>query len=76
MLTIYCISCKTKVFKYLKKGKGSVLKCYKSRINKDYSITEMGYVYCKNGHLIGIDMVNYIKMKQNAFNYSGTILKK
>jgi len=75
MITILCNQCRKKVFKYRKIGEGRVLKCYKSRISKDYSQIKEGNVYCKNGHFIGHDEGRYIKMKQAAFSYSGVVEK-
>ncbi len=36
-VTIICGKCKTKLFKYAKGGKGSLVKCFKERILKDYT---------------------------------------
>lgn len=36
---IYCIKCKTKLFKYRKGGKGALVKCFKERIVEDYTLT-------------------------------------
>ena len=72
MLTIKCAACKTKIFKYEKAGKGRVLKCYKSRIHKDYTNKTLNKILCANcGNIIGFDQGNYIKMKQNKFTSSG-----
>lgn len=38
MLTIKCAYCKTKLYKYLKIGKGKVLRCHKDRIKKIYNM--------------------------------------
>ncbi|MEP1444518.1 MAG: hypothetical protein ABJK37_00205 [Paraglaciecola sp.] len=35
---VYCSRCKTQLFKYRKGGKGSLLKCFKQRITKDYTL--------------------------------------
>lgn len=35
---IYCSRCKTQLFKYRKGGKGSLIKCFKQRITKDYTL--------------------------------------
>lgn len=35
---IYCAKCKTPLFKYHKGGKGSLVKCFKARISKDYTV--------------------------------------
>ncbi|TDR16364.1 hypothetical protein [Marinicella litoralis] len=34
---VYCSQCKAQLFKYRKGGKGSLLKCFKQRISKDYT---------------------------------------
>ncbi len=72
MLTIRCAKCKKPVFKYIKVGKGKVLRCYKSRIIKDYTQRDGSKVLCQCGNLIGIDEGRWIKMKQGAFTCSGT----
>lgn len=76
MITIRCAKCNRKVFKYLKIGKGRILRCYKSRVIKDYSIREKNEVKCHCGNLIGINEGEWIKMKQSSFIYSGTKTKK
>jgi hypothetical protein len=35
---IYCNQCKTQLFKYRKGGKGSLVKCFKQRITKDFTV--------------------------------------
>ena len=72
MLTIKCSRCKRKVFRYLKIGKGQVLRCYKSRIVRDFSMHEASKVRCRCGNLIGIDEGTRIKMRRNAFFHTGT----
>jgi hypothetical protein len=72
MLTIKCAKCKKPVFKYIKVGKGRVLRCYKSRIVKDYTRRDGNKDLCQCGNLIGIDEGRWIKMKQGAFICSGT----
>ena len=69
MLTIRCAKCKSKIFRYLKIGKGRVLHCWKGRIIEDYSIHKGMEIKCQCGNLIGIDEEKWIKMKQNAFIY-------
>jgi hypothetical protein len=72
MLTIRCGCCKSKVFKYLKIGKGRVLTCWKDKIKKDYSIREGDTVRCQCGNVIGSDIGTGVKMKQHAFTTTGT----
>lgn len=76
MITIKCARCRSKLFKYQKVGKGKVIHCWDMRILKDYSIRKGYNVYCECGNLIGVRVPKGIRMKQNAFGYSGTITKK
>ena len=75
MITIKCAKCKSKVFRYLKIGKGRVLHCWKGRIVKDYSIREGSEVKCQCGNLIGIDEGKWVDMKRRSFIYSGAVEK-
>ncbi len=34
---VFCSQCKTQLFKYRKGGKGSLVKCFKERISKDFT---------------------------------------
>jgi hypothetical protein len=72
MLTIKCSRCKAKIFRYLKVGKGQVLRCYKNRILKDYSEHDGTKVLCRCGNFIGTEARNYIKMRRSAFFHTGT----
>jgi hypothetical protein len=72
MLTIKCVKCKRKIFRYLKLGKGRVLHCWKSRIDKDYSIREGNKVLCECGNLIGVEQSKWIKLRQASFFNTGT----
>ncbi|MDE3270610.1 hypothetical protein [Pseudoalteromonas sp. G4] len=36
VVDIICTSCKTRLYKYHKNGKGSLVKCFKERIAKDF----------------------------------------
>jgi hypothetical protein len=76
MIVIKCTKCKRKILKYRKIGKGRVLRCYKDRIAKCYSNQDEKDLYCPCGQIIGIDQVKFYKMKQNAFDYAGSISKK
>jgi len=69
ILTIRCTKCKSKIFRYLKIGKGRVLHCWKGRIIEDYSIHEGMEIKCQCGNIIGIDEEKWIKMKQHTFSY-------
>jgi len=75
MLTIKCAGCKRKIFKYKKIGKGRVLRCYKIRIAADYTVSSGDEVKCKCGNIIGKE-AGFIRIRQSAFTYSGTITKK
>jgi len=73
MLTIKCASCKTKLWKYDKVGKGEVLRCHKSRITRHYNyLLENNKIKCECGNIIGIDKGSFVKMIAKAFTYSGT----
>ena len=37
---IYCAGCKTQLYKYRKGGKGALVKCFKERIVKDFTLHE------------------------------------
>ena len=76
MITIKCAACKRKILKYKKMGKGKVLKCYKDRIAKYYVPVSDTSLICPCGQVIGTDIGLWIKMKQGAFEYSGTITRK
>ena len=76
MIIIKCAHCKRKILKYKKIGKGRVLRCYKSRILKYYPIQDKENLQCLCGQVIGVDEGKWIKMKQSAFEYSGSINKK
>ena len=72
VLKIRCAQCNGKLFRYIKIGKGKILRCYKDRIMEDMCIYEGDKVGCSCGNQIGADMGKWIKMKQNSFYYSGT----
>ncbi|NQZ07375.1 MAG: hypothetical protein HRT35_09470 [Algicola sp.] len=44
---VYCAKCKAPLFKYRKGGKGSLVKCFKERISKDYTVEPC---ICPNCH--------------------------
>lgn len=72
MLTIKCAACKRKLWKYEKYGKGEVLRCYKSRIVREYKYQRFDdKILCTCGVEIGIDKGSYIKMIKKGFVYSG-----
>ncbi len=76
MITIKCSKCKKKLFKYHKVGKGKVIHCWDARIIKDYTLVKDTTVFCVCGKIIGNKVPKGIRMKQNAFTYSGTISNK
>lgn len=76
MITVKCSKCGSRVFRYVKVGKGRLLHCWKGRIIKDFSIRDGDEVQCQCGNLIGIDEGKWIKMKQHSFTCSGTRTRK
>ncbi len=73
MLTIKCSGCKRKLWKYHKIGKGEVLRCYKSRMIKEYEYERAEHkIKCLCGKDIGIDKGRHIKMVRKSFTYTGT----
>ena len=72
MLTIKCAKCNKKIMKYEKVGQGRVLRCYVSEIKNFYIEPVNDELKCNCGNIIGIHEGRWIKMKQNAFTYSGT----
>ncbi|KYK36253.1 MAG: hypothetical protein AYK19_09220 [Theionarchaea archaeon DG-70-1] len=75
MIRIRCAHCNRIIFRYVKIGKGRLWHCWKKRIVKDYSIHDKKEVKCECGNIIGVDEGKWIKMKQNAFTYTGARLK-
>ena len=72
MLIIKCAACKRKLWKYEKYGKGEVLRCYKSRIEREFDyFCEGDKIFCECGKEIGIDKGTHIKMIRKGFIYSG-----
>lgn len=77
MLTIRCATCRTKLWKYNKLGKGEVLRCHKARIARMLEARERdGAIYCPCGQRIGLDKGSYWKMLKNAFSSSGLKVSK
>jgi DNA-directed RNA polymerase subunit RPC12/RpoP len=76
MIIIKCTRCKRKILKYKKISRGRVIRCYKDRIMKIYPIQDQQNLQCLCGEYIGVDEGKWFKMKQNTFEYSGTINKK
>lgn len=61
-MTIRCKKCNQKVFRYLKEGKGSLLRAYKSKIQVVYFEVLDNQMVCKCGHRLAIDQGTYFKM--------------
>ena len=78
MLTIKCAKCKAKIIKYKKIGMGKVLRCWESKIMRVYDgELKDGNLICGNcANIIGEMEGNYVKMNREAFNYTGTKVKK
>nr|MDO8109651.1 hypothetical protein [Candidatus Sigynarchaeota archaeon] len=75
MLVIKCAACKTKLFRYLKIGKGEVLRCYNERIVKIYDLVQEGEdSKCPCGNIVGKNKPGYIQMRKGAFFYTGSKL--
>lgn len=74
MLVLRCSSCRKKLWRYDKIGKGEVLRCHKHKIGKDYGYTviDKGRIQCSCGKDIGIDKGSYYKMLARSFTYSGS----
>ena len=72
MLTIKCVRCKQKIFRYVKIGKGKLWHCWKDRIVEDFSIHKGKNILCKCGNIIGVDENKWIKLKQHSFITTGT----
>lgn len=71
MIIIKCSKCNKKLFKYLKMGKGQLLRCWKDRIIEDMSVNDEKNVKCICGDLIGKDEVNYIKFNKKSIIIKG-----
>lgn len=75
MLTIKCAYCKTKLYKYLKIGKGKVLRCHKDRIKKIYNmpIIDGEDVKCPNCEkTFAKNTEKFFDMNKDGFTYTGT----
>ena len=74
MLLIRCAACRRKLWKYDKVGKGEVLRCHKSRIERDFGncLREDDTWRCLCGKVIGSDRGRFVRMAPKAFTYSGS----
>ncbi len=77
MITIRCVKCREKVFKYKKIGEGRILRCHYTKIKDDYSVRDGDEVKCaKCGNIIGTAESTRVKMNRNAFSRHGSISRK
>lgn len=73
MLTIYCATCKSKLWRYDKIGSGHVVRCHKKRIARWFmEEPEAGKLLCTCGKPIGIDKGSHYRMISGAFTHRGT----
>ena len=74
MLLLRCAACRRKLWRYDKVGKGALLRCHKSRIEKDYGNTGLdgSRVLCRCGKVLGFDKGGHIRMASKTFSASGT----
>ena len=75
MITIRCSRCKSKLFKYVKLGKGQVRHLWPDRIVEDESVREGKEVKCRCGNVVGREDKRFIKMKRSAFTSTGSVAK-
>ena len=54
-IKVFCVKCKTLLYKYQKEGSGLLVKCYKDRIIKDY--TEIDFICPGCGQAFARDAV-------------------
>ena len=74
MLIIKCALCNQKLIKYIKFGKGKLLRCWKSNIIMDMTNHEENKLLCKCGSIIGVDKGAFITLKQSNISYKGTTI--
>ena len=64
IIVVNCPRCGGKVLKYLKIGRGRLLRLWKDRIVRDYSIHEDNKIKCPIcGYLIGVGEGRYIRVR-------------
>ncbi len=61
MITVKCIKCKLKYFKYQKDWQGNLWHCWKSRIKVTIAFVMANEVRCTCGNLIGIEEENGLR---------------
>ena len=65
ILTIECKNCGKEIIRYVKIGKGNLIRCWKNRIiSKNYSLKDKK-VICFCNEIIGIDEGLWIKLKKH-----------
>ena len=62
VMVIRCNKCNKKIFKYLKVGKGRLLRCFKDRIREDHAVRKGQEVHCSCGNRVGRDEGDHIKI--------------
>ncbi|RVU30801.1 hypothetical protein [Neptunomonas marina] len=67
-VVVRCSACSTALFKYHKGGKGSLVKCFKTRIAKDYTLTpcvcpECGSEFAREQMIRGVPAYKIISGK-------------
>jgi hypothetical protein len=62
IMVIRCPGCRKRIFRYLKVGKGRLIRCLKERIREDHSIRNGPEVLCVCGRRIGRDEGDSIKI--------------
>ncbi|MSS71919.1 MAG: hypothetical protein EXS64_10575 [Candidatus Latescibacteria bacterium] len=62
IMIVRCNRCNQKVFKYLKVGKGKLVRCLKERIREDFTVQKGPEVFCPCGNRVGRDEGDHIKI--------------
>ena len=62
VMVVRCPECKKKAFKYLKVGRGKVIRCYKDRIRDDRTTHKQKAIYCPCGHRLALDRDDHWKI--------------
>lgn len=62
---IYCAKCRCHLYKYKKGGKGALVKCFKERIVKDFTIDEAtcpqcGQIFAKDTLIRGTPALKFV----------------
>jgi hypothetical protein len=67
-LCIQCNTCGSILFRYIKIGKGHLIRCWKNRMIDNTLIQEKNEYYCPCGKLIGTDEKVWIKLKKQQIS--------